>query len=295
MDLQLAYSKVDNLYLEYAKSDDLYKNAIKTKLIKIICDIVNLKYKKLIDDGNFDYLPVLTATNNVIKSFSTAKDKRFSLYLFRSIENAIKNDIEQNKRIGFELNNSAIKRIRKIKKHIELYNGDKKKASEILGISIEKVNNLLALDETAYIETKLGAENSDFELGDTLKSNFLSIEDKIDSADAVDKVLKRIDKIWASMKSIHKEIVSDWLTNQTLAAVDSSKSIPFMESPELAFEFFSRYEFINKNIIQAFFNDKTFELSLTYDSVAEKYGVTKSAVYKKISIFVEAYKKSENL
>ncbi|MBR5966199.1 MAG: hypothetical protein IK015_08820, partial [Treponema sp.] len=177
--------------------------------------------------------------------------------------------------------------------YLQLCNNDKKKASNILGISVEKLDSFLVLDGADYIEKKLGTEDSDFELGDTLKSNFLSIEDKIDSVDAFDNVLKNVDAIWMSMKPIHKDIISDWLTNQTLAAVESSKSVSFMEGPEHAFKFFGRYGFINKKIVQAFFNDKTFELSLTYDSIAEKYGITKSAVYKKISIFIETYKKSK--
>ncbi|MBR5964996.1 MAG: hypothetical protein IK015_02620, partial [Treponema sp.] len=117
MDLNQSYSKIDELYLEYVKSSDLYKDAVKSKLIKIICNVVNIKYKKLIDSGDFDYLPVLTATNSVIKSFPKTKDKKFSSYLFRSIDNAIKNDVDQSKRIGFELNYSATKRLRKIKKY----------------------------------------------------------------------------------------------------------------------------------------------------------------------------------
>lgn len=293
MDFQQAYSRIDELYLEYINSEDLYKNAIKTKLIKIICDIVNYKYKHFILNGDFDYLPVLTATTYVIKSFPKSKNKKFSSYLFRSIDNAINNDIEKNKRIGFELNYSATKKLRKIKKYLELYNGDKKKVSDILGLSIEKLDNYLTLNDTAYLDKKVNPEDSDFELADTLQSNLLSIEDKIDSTDDIDKVLKEFDVTWASMKSIHKDIISDWLTNQTLSAVENSKFVTFIETPELALKFFYRYSFINKNIVQAFFNDKTFELSLTYDSIAEKHGITKSAVYKKISIFVETYKKNK--
>jgi predicted DNA-binding protein YlxM (UPF0122 family) len=64
-----------------------------------------------------------------------------------------------------------------------------------------------------------------------------------------------------------------------------------MENKNNAFNFLFRYSYINKDIVKSFFEDKSFELSLTYESIAEKYGITKSAVYKKVQIFIDELKK----
>ena len=64
-----------------------------------------------------------------------------------------------------------------------------------------------------------------------------------------------------------------------------------MEHKNEAFNFLFKYSYIKKDIVQSFFVDKSFKLSLTYESIAEKYGVTKSAVYKKSQIFVEELRK----
>ena len=46
MDLQQAYSKIDELYSQYIECDEVFrKNTIKSKLLKIICDVVNSDYK----------------------------------------------------------------------------------------------------------------------------------------------------------------------------------------------------------------------------------------------------------
>ena len=82
MDLQQAYSKIDELYSQYVNTEEAYRNAIKSKLLKIVCDVINsdFKYKAHIENGDFDYLPVLTATNNI---FQHLRINHFILIFFQ--------------------------------------------------------------------------------------------------------------------------------------------------------------------------------------------------------------------
>ena len=127
MDLQQAYSKIDELYSQYVNTEEAYKNAIKSKLLKIVCDVINsdYKYKAHIDNGDFDYLPILTTTNDSIKFFPTSKNTSFHSYLFSNIKKAVNKDIAQNKRKGFDLNYSNVNELKKIKKLLHLYKNNK--------------------------------------------------------------------------------------------------------------------------------------------------------------------------
>ena len=96
MDKQQAYSKIDELFSQYINCEEAFrKNTIKSKLLKVICDVVNsdYKYKAHIENGDFDYLPVLTATNDALKYFKQGKEGSFHSYLFSCIHNAVIKDI----------------------------------------------------------------------------------------------------------------------------------------------------------------------------------------------------------
>ena len=296
MDLQQAYSKIDELYSQYVNTEEAYKNAIKSKLLKIVCDVINsdYKYKAHIDNGDFDYLPILTTTNDSIKFFPTSKNKSFHSYLFSNIKKAVNKDIAQNKRKGFDLNYSNVNELKKIKKLLHLYKNNKQKVADALDISLEKLNALLASELVDYFSKPIGDDDSENDLGSTLSSTYDSIEDKIELEDKLNSSLTVFDKVWKTIKPKHQEIISFWLTNITLSVLEKSKSISFMENPEEAYRFLFRYSYIDRQTIQSFFSKKSFELKFTYDSIAEKFGITKSAVCKKIAIFTDELKKHIN-
>jgi hypothetical protein len=292
MDLQQAYSKIDELFAEYATTETPYKNAIKSKLLKIICDVVKKRYKANFENGDTDYLPVLTATNSAIKTcMSKGKVKRFSSYLFKCIKNEINKDIEITKGQDFyTLSYYNLKLKKQIHELMHFYNGNKQKVANALEIPVDKVIILLN-QRNKFLDREIKTEDSDSVLKDLLVSNFVSVEEKIDFKDNLDKLLKLLDKVWKNIKTIHQEIISAWLTNLILYTLETSKSDAFIENSEEAFEFFSEYSFINKNTVQKFFEDKSFSLSLTYEAIADKYGITKSAVCKKITLFTSELKK----
>lgn len=297
MDLQKVYSKIDELFSEYIKTEESYKNTIKSKLLKIICDVINsdFNYKSYIENGDFDYLPVLMATNDAIKYFPSSKNNCFHAYLFACIKKAIKKDMAQNKQSGFSLNYSNINEIKKIKKLLDLYNGNKRKVADALEISLKKLNALLASESIVSFSKRIGYEDSATELGDTIPSSYDLLASKIVLDAELDSRFSVFDAAWKDEKPLHQNIISDWLTSQTLSELENAKFVSFMENDEEAFDFLFKYSFINREMVRAFFADPNFKLLTSYASVSEKYGMTRSAVCKIINKFYKKLKNSVNI
>lgn len=297
MDLQKVYSKIDELFSEYIKTEESYKDTIKSKLLKIICDVINsdFNYKSYIENGDFDYLPVLMATNDAIKYFPSSKNNCFHAYLFACIKKAIKKDMAQNKHSGFSLNYSNINEIKKIKKLLDLYNGNKRKVADALEISLKKLNALLASESIVSFSKRIGYEDSATELGDTIPSSYDLLASKIVLDAELDSRFGVFDAAWKDEKPLHQNIISDWLTSQTLSELENAKFVSLMENDEEAFDFLFKYSFINREIVRAFFADPNFELLTSYASASEKYGMTRSAVCKIINKFYKKLKNSVNI
>jgi len=293
MDKQQAYSKIDDLFSEYIDTEN-NRDSIKSKILSVICDVINsdLEYKFHIENGDFDYLPVLTATTDALKYFNQSKEGSFHSYLFSCIKKAINKDLEENKRKGFSLNYSNIKELKKIKKLLLLYKGNKQKVVAALDISAEKIDALLLSEKIDYFSKQIISSDSESTIEDFLPaSKYESVESKIEKEEVLNKLLTTFDSAFKNLKIIHREIVSDWLTNIILSSLETSKSISFMEHQNDIYNFLFKYPYINKDVVKAFFLDKSIELTLTYESIAKKHGITKSAVYKKIQMFAEELKK----
>lgn len=295
MDKQQAYLKIDELFSQYIDTEESFRrDAIKSKILKIICDIVNSDsdYKPHIENGDFDYLPILTATNDALKYFKQKEEGCFHSYLLSCIKNAVNKDLEKNSGKGFALNYSNIKELKKVKKLLQLYKGNKQKVVAVLDISEEKMDALLLSEKIDYFSKQITGSDSESTIEDYLPaSKYESIESKIDAEDDLNRLLTAFDLAWKDLKEIHQDIVSDWLTNITLSALETSKNIKFMEDQGEAIKFLFKYSYIKREIVQAYFASKEFELSLTYESIGNKYGITKAAVYKKVQNFVEELKK----
>lgn len=295
MDKQQAYLKIDELFSQYIDTEESFRrDAIKSKILKIICDIVNSDsdYKPHIENGDFDYLPIFTATNDALKYFKQKEEGCFHSYLLSCIKNAVNKDLEKNSGKGFALNYSNIKELKKVKKLLQLYKGNKQKVVAVLDISEEKMDALLLSEKIDYFSKQITGSDSESTIEDYLPaSKYESIESKIDAEDDLNRLLTAFDLAWKDLKEIHQDIVSDWLTNITLSALETSKNIKFMEDQGEAIKFLFKYSYIKREIVQAYFASKEFELSLTYESIGNKYGITKAAVYKKVQNFVEELKK----
>ena len=128
MNLQLAYNQIDEYFSKYIESGN---ELDKSKMLILICDVINsdYKYKDALANGDFDYLPILTATNEAIKYFNVEKEESsFHKYLFVCINNAVKKDIEISKgKDRSNLNYNNIKLLKKITKLMPIYQDNKQK------------------------------------------------------------------------------------------------------------------------------------------------------------------------
>jgi len=287
MDKQQAYSKIDELFSQYINCEEAFrKNTIKSKLLKVICDVVNsdFKYKSHIENGDFDYLPVLTATNDALKYFNQGKEGSFHSYLFSCIHNAVIKDIEENE-ATIVLNYANIKLKKKIKKLLTVYKDNKEAVAKALDISVEKLDALLNSEKTAS-NIRKNEDGTESNVWDYIKSEIINEDQKIEFEKQYDKIFNTIDDIWKDIKSIHQVVISDWLTATFLSYVETSKSLPIFNDKEEIIKYFKRFSFVSLKIINQFFNYKNYELPVTYEAIAEIHGITKSAVSKKIDFFL---------
>ena len=285
MDLQLAYNQIDEYFSKYIESGN---EADKSKMLKVICDVINsdYKYKDALANGDFDYLPVLTATNEAIKYFTAEKEaSSFHKYLFVCISNAIKKDIEISKgKDRFNLNYNNIKLLKKIKKLMPIYQDNKQKVAEALEISIEKIDELLYSQVTS-LDKEIETDDSVSTVADFIASEGLTPEEAFESKEKLQNLFTQFDSAWKEIKPIHQGVVSDWLTALILSILEKPDYAVFMEDKDEAFSFFFKFDFINRAIVNFFYDERDYILPLTFEAVGQIHGITKSGVYKKILVF----------
>ena len=290
MDLQLAYNQIDKYFSKYIETGN---EADKSKMLKVICDVINsdYKYKDALANGDFDYLPVLTATNEAIKYFTAEKEaSSFHKYLFVCISNAIKKDIEISKgKDRFNLNYNNIKLLKKIKKLMPIYQDNKQKVAEALEISIEKIDELLYSQVTS-LDKEIETDDSVSTVADFIASEGLTPEEAFESKEKLQNLFTQFDSAWKEIKPIHQGVVSDWLTALILSILEKPDYAVFMEDKDEAFSFFFKFDFINRAIVNFFYDERDYILPLTFEAVGQIHGITKSGVYKKILVFSEELK-----
>lgn len=290
MDLQLAYNQIDKYFSKYIETGN---EADKSKMLKLICDVINsdYKYKDALANGDFDYLPVLTATNEAIKYFNVENEESsFHKYLFVCINNAVKKDIEISKgKDRSNLNYNNIKLLKKIKKLMPIYQDNKQKVAEVLEISIEKIDELLYSQVTS-LDKEIESDDSVSTVADFIASEGLTPEEAFESKEKLHDLFTQFDSAWKEIKPIHQGVVSDWLTALILSILEKTDYAVFMEDKDEAFSFFFKFDFINRAIVNFFFDERDYILPLTFEAVGQIHGITKSAVYKKILVFSEELK-----
>ena len=290
MDLQLAYNQIDEYFSKYIESGN---EADKSKMLKLICDVINsdYKYKDALANGDFDYLPVLTATNEAIKYFNVENEESsFHKYLFVCINNAVKKDIEISKgKDRSNLNYNNIKLLKKIKKLMPIYQDNKQKVAEVLEISIEKIDELLYSQVTS-LDKEIESDDSVSTVADFVASEELTPEESFESKEKLQNLFTQFDSAWKEIKPIHQGVVSDWLTALILSILEKPDYASFIEDKDEAFSFFSKFDFINRAIVNFFYDEKDYILPLTFEAVGQIHGIIKSAVYKKILVFSEELK-----
>lgn len=290
MDLQLAYNQIDEYFSKYIETGN---EADKSKMLKVICDVINsdYKYKDALANGDFDYLPVLTATNEAIKYFNAEKEESsFHKYLFVCINNVVKKDIEISKgKDRSNLNYNNIKLLKKIKKLMPLYQDNKQKIAEALKISIEKIDELL-YSQVDSLDKEIKTDDSVSTVADFIASEGLTPEEAFESKEKLQNLFTQFDSAWKEIKPIHQGAVSDWLTALILSILEKTDYAVFMEDKDEAFSFFFKFDFINRAIVNFFFDERDYILPLTFEAVGQIHGITKAAVYKKIHVFSEELK-----
>lgn len=291
MDLQLAYNNIDECFSKYIESGD---ETEKSKMLKIICDVINsdYKYKTALANGDFDYLPVLIATNDAIKHFNSDKeDSSFHKYLFVCIHNAVNKDIEMSKgKDNANLNYNSIKLLKKIKKLMPIYQDNKSKVAEALDITIDKLNELL-YSQVKLLDKEIESDESESTFADFIASEELTPEEAFESKEKLQNLFNQFDSAWKEIKSIHQGVVSDWLTALILSILEKPDYAVFMEDKAEALNFFLKFDFINKAIVNFFYDKVGYVLPLTYETIGQLHGITKAAVYKKILVFSEELKR----
>lgn len=291
MDLQLAYNHIDEYFSKYIESGN---ETDKSKILKVICDVINsdYKYKGALANGDFDYLPVLIATNDAIKHFNLDKEESsFHKYLFVCIHNAVNKDIEISKgKDNANLNYNNIKLLKKIKKLMPIYQDNKSKVAEALNITIDKLNELL-YSQVSSLDKENESDESESTVADFISSEDLTPEEAFESKEKLQDLFTKFDSAWKELKTVHQGVVSDWLTALILSILEKPDYAVFMENKGEALNFFSKFDFINIAIVSYFYDEAGYILPLTYEAIGQLHGITKGAVYKKILVFSEDLKK----
>lgn len=291
MDLQLAYNHIDEYFSKYIESGN---ETDKSKMLKVICDVINsdYKYKGALANGDFDYLPVLIATNDAIKHFNLDKEESsFHKYLFVCIHNAVNKDIEISKgKDNANLNYNNIKLLKKIKKLMPIYQDNKSKVAEALNITIDKLNELL-YSQVSSLDKENESDESESTVADFISSEDLTPEEAFESKEKLQDLFTKFDSAWKELKTVHQGVVSDWLTALILSILEKPDYAVFMENKGEALNFFSKFDFINIAIVSYFYDEAGYILPLTYEAIGQLHGITKGAVYKKILVFSEDLKK----
>ena len=290
MDLQLAYNQIDEYFSKYIESGN---ETDKSKMLKVICDVINsdYKYKGALANGDFDYLPVLIATNDAIKHFNLDKEESsFHKYLFICIHNAVNKDIEISKgKDNANLNYNNIKLLKKIKKLMPIYQDNKSKVAEALNITIDKLNELL-YSQVSSLDKENESDESESTVADFISSEDLTPEEAFESKEKLQDLFTKFDSAWKELKTVHQGVVSDWLTALILSILEKPDYAVFMENKGEALNFFSKFDFINIAIVSYFYDEAGYILPLTYEAIGQLHGITKGAVYKKILVFSEDLK-----
>ena len=292
MNLSQTYLQIDELFAEYLSDVDNNKDAIKTKLLKIICEVIknDSKFKQYFLNGDIDYLPILTATNDALKYFKTDyKDSCFHKYLFKCIKNSLFKEISVNQQ-GNVLDYEKIKLLKRIKKLLILYKNDKQKVASALNISVSKLDSLINMSNVDSLNRTVNNDSSKIEIESLLPSRTSGIEENIFIIENVAEDLSLIEIAWKKVKEKHQSIISDWLSAKIIKELDEKNLLLLIGKTEDVLSFLEKYNFINIDIVKNYLFDNKYSLPITYDLIAIRHNVTKSAVSKKVNKFIEIVK-----
>lgn len=170
-----------------------------------------------------------------------------------------------------------------------IYQDNKQKVAEVLDISVDKLNELLYSQVTS-LDKEIESDEAKAPLSDFIASEGLTPEEAFESKEKLQDLFIQFDSAWKEIKPIHQGVVSDWLTALILSILEKPEYALFMEDKDEAFSFFSKFDFINRAIVNFFYNKRDYILPLTFEAVGQIHGITKSAVYKKILVFSEELK-----
>ena len=151
-----------------------------------------------------------------------------------------------------------------------------------------------AINKTQSLDSCYSGENDEIYLMDFVKDESLDIEgtivEGIEARKALTSILSQMQQLWEKKRD---KSLSDILTvyilqtmfdkTSSTVASTSKKSITYAN-----IDILQKFSFLNREMVNSFFNDTTYSLPNQVEIGAMHGGFTKSAVSKKLSRFLES-------
>ena len=292
--MEETFCKINALYAEYEKVSVMENT--ESRQLKIKQQIMETvwKSKRKYYEENDCALEVTNAVISCLKSFpkSAARENggQFSAYLYDSLKRAVGTSREKeelaDKNAGNKTSDYLVRQIHKLKKfrkeHPDLDNESLvKEASRELNIKESKIRNILKIISASTSGTEQtneeGEEFANPDIQEFDDSN--PLESWLIGKERRELILQKSKEEWEKKKP--DAMLSELLT------------VTFLECG-FGFEKLNKYDFIDKKILNAFFDGKNGCELPQGNEIAGKYGTTKSAASKKLYRFLESVKESMN-
>ncbi len=298
----LEFADIDNLFLKYKeasteKNTEKYIEKLKNDILAALWNNLSTKKKiaKLLTE-NADVM--VETTIYCIQKYSEYNNyEGFSAYTTKAIKNKLStsitdsNFLESTGGMHFSDNykkiQSSLKRLYKTFSSLrksntseeELNNSFVEYATKYLNIEEYVVIDFLNPKKATRIE-KNNSEDDSYDITDIFGgTNTYSPEKICEQNETNNEILSKINDEWSKQKEDSKLLMSELLTLFIIEALEKKYL-------NIEFTSLSPYSFINRKMLKVYFFNHDEEVP-SQQQIGEKYGLTKSAVSKKISRFFE--------
>lgn len=238
----------------------------------------------------------------------TGKD--FARYVLSSVKRKL-NYLKAHEGIN-EANQMKIPRekldlVRKIKKEDEhlssLIKNKERRAKQIKKLltlddsEFELLYNC-AMNKTQSLDSCYSEESDEISLIDFVKDESLDIEgaivEGIEARKTLTSILSQMQQHWEKKRD---KVLSDILTVHILQTMfdKTSSTVASTSKNSIAYaniDILQKFSFLNREMVNSFFNDTTYSLPNQVEIGAMHGGLTKSAISKKLSRFLESFQDS---
>lgn len=299
--LDADFKKINELFLTYTKSlsnpqDTNLRLELRGKIIVEFWKALQKSSsvsKKMIEHSDL----IVKKVDYCIKKCSTNFDYHdFAKYTFSSIKKTLISEANTNsfeEKSGMHISDFQNRKRQKIEKAYKQYMSfGKRSASQFIDYAV----NYLGFkkdDLVEYINPKttsslfLTSSNDKNELLITDKManpQTLRVEKEFQTKSELTTFLAKTNSLWKKQKESAKPLFSELLTRDILNKLSHNKLNLFATDKNEIKALFSKYEFLDKTMIQNYFLDINYKLP-SQQNIANKYNLTKSAISKKLSRF----------